>query len=75
MKTLMNHFQYIVGFGSSDCKCKSHLFFLKSEQRVEPRIVKALTSLGYPSKIVDISKILFLKKAADFHLLNIERAL
>ena len=31
-KALMRQFQCIVGFGSGDCKCKGHLFFLQRYQ-------------------------------------------
>jgi Uri superfamily endonuclease len=48
-KALMKHFQCIVGFGSSDCKCKGHLFFLQNRIGTELRISTILASLGYPN--------------------------
>ena len=48
-KALMPHFQGIVGFGSSDCKCKGHLFFLKNECGLESIITNLLRSNGLSS--------------------------
>jgi Uri superfamily endonuclease len=47
---LQNKFQCIVGFGSSDCKCKGHLFFLYNKMGMELRIGAMLKSLGYSTK-------------------------
>jgi Uri superfamily endonuclease len=55
-KTFMNKFPCIAGFGSSDCKCKSHLFFLDNKSRIKLDIVKIVRSLGHPTKIVDHPK-------------------
>lgn len=65
---LVEKFHCIVGFGSSDCKCKSHLFILKNERGVESKIVKLLRSLGYPSEIANNQVALpLLIRSGEFH--------
>jgi len=36
----------IPGFGSSDCKCKSHLYFEPREIRLKAKVVEAFAELG-----------------------------
>ncbi len=39
-KELEKHFRSIKDFGCSDCKCRSHLFYDKSRQRLRNKIIK-----------------------------------
>jgi len=34
------------GFGASDCKCESHLFFAPEPEELKSKVVKAIQSLG-----------------------------
>ncbi|MFC2071069.1 GIY-YIG nuclease family protein [Chloroflexota bacterium] len=43
-QTLGRRFESVLGFGSSDCKCRSHLFFSTGE--MEQEILEELYSLG-----------------------------
>jgi Uri superfamily endonuclease len=38
----------IPGFGSSDCKCRSHLFFAADESQIKSSIMAILNSPGIP---------------------------
>ena len=42
-QTLSRHFDSLPGFGSSDCKCRSHLFF--ATDKMKPTIMATLSSL------------------------------
>ena len=52
-KALTNHYLCIGGFGSSDCKCEGHLFFLNNEIGIELEISSILKSLGYLAEIIN----------------------
>jgi Uri superfamily endonuclease len=43
---LAKEIDFIPGFGSSDCKCKSHLYFELGENRLKTRVVEAFAELG-----------------------------
>jgi len=43
---LSHQFDSISGFGSSDCKCPSHLFFATDERQLKSRVMATLNSLG-----------------------------
>ena len=45
-KALDGELTYIPGFGSSDCQCKSHLFFSTDEDRLVKTITAFITWLG-----------------------------
>jgi len=48
----LNHqFNSIPGFGSSDCKCRSHLFFSADETRMKSSIMATLNSLPIDKRI------------------------
>jgi len=52
---LSARFDSIPGFGSSDCKCRSHLFFAGDKGRMKSGILAALDSLGLkPRLAVDL---------------------
>jgi len=44
-QALNSQFDSIPGFGSSDCKCRSHLFFATNENRMKSGIIATLNSL------------------------------
>lgn len=39
-KALEGQFAYVLDFGCSDCRCKSHLFFAPDEATIKSRIMK-----------------------------------
>ena len=53
-QTLGQQFDSIPGFGSSDCKCPSHLFF--ATERMEQKIMMMLNSLGMKPRLVKESE-------------------
>lgn len=46
-QTLANEFPSIRGFGSSDCKCQSHLYFTNSKLALKTSIVEAMNKRGH----------------------------
>ncbi len=50
-KALDSHFDCIPGFGSSDCKCHSHLFL--ATEAMKPKIVAILYSLGMKPRLAE----------------------
>lgn len=51
-KALESQFACVAGFGSSDCKCTSHLFFVPDREEMKSRIEKALGQLGYSFEVI-----------------------
>ena len=45
-QALANEFLSIPGFGSSDCKCQSHLYFANSKRALKASVVKAMNKQG-----------------------------
>ena len=45
-QALSHQFDSIPGSGSSDCKCRSHLFFSADKNRMKSAIMATLNSLG-----------------------------
>ncbi len=43
--SLGHHLEAIPGFGSSDCKCCSHLFFAPGEKVIKSQVLSSITSL------------------------------
>ena len=41
-QALATEFQSIPGFGSSDCKCRSHLYFANRKDRLKVKVVEAM---------------------------------
>ncbi len=50
-QALSRKFDSIPGFGSSDCKCASHLFF--TTEKMEQEIITVLNSLGMKPRLVE----------------------
>ena len=50
-QALSHQFDSIPGFGSSDCKCRSHLFFSADETRMKSTILATLNSLLIDKRI------------------------
>jgi len=49
-QALATGFESIPGFGSSDCRCKSHLYFGDNEHSMKERIVQAVGKAGITCK-------------------------
>jgi len=45
-QTLSEEFPSIPGFGSSDCRCRSHLYFEAEKDKLEKGIIEAVKSLA-----------------------------
>ena len=50
-QTLRPQFHSVPGFGSSDCRCPSHLFFAAEE--MEPELMAVLNSLGLKPRLLE----------------------
>ena len=50
-QTLMGQLDCIPGFGASDCRCRSHLFFSASENQLKQAIRATLDRLGLPMSL------------------------
>ena len=50
-QALSSQFDSIPGFGSSDCRCHSHLFFSADENQMKPTIMSILNSLPINKRI------------------------
>ena len=50
-RALGSQFQAIPGFGASDCKCPSHLFFSTEENQMKSIVLATLTSLPTDKRI------------------------
>jgi Uri superfamily endonuclease len=46
-QALKHRFHSIAGFGSSDCRCGSHLFFAAKERQMKSGVMTVLNLLGY----------------------------
>ena len=53
-RVLGSQFDSIPGFGSSDCRCQSHLFFAADEKRMKEAIKATLASLAMPPKLIGL---------------------
>jgi len=51
-QALSRQFDSIPGFGSSDCKCPSHLFFTTEEKKMLSRIMSNIDLLGIKPRLV-----------------------
>jgi Uri superfamily endonuclease len=47
-QALVDRFAFIPGFGSSDCQCKSHLYFANDAARLESGIGTAIAEVALP---------------------------
>ncbi len=52
-KALEPQFASVAGFGCSDCKCRSHLFFTPHEEEMRSAIERALDFVGCPFKVME----------------------
>jgi Uri superfamily endonuclease len=48
---LAGEFQFIPGFGSSDCKCRSHLYFAQGRDGLKARVAEAVKQAGIAYEI------------------------
>ena len=48
-QALEKRFDSIPGFGSSDCRCRSHLFFSPEENGMKRVVMASLNQLGFPT--------------------------
>ena len=48
-QALGSQFDSIPGFGSSDCRCRSHLFFTAEERHIKTAVKSILTSMATPA--------------------------
>ncbi len=52
---LSQKFHSVPNFGSSDCKCKSHLFFSEKRDVLEGGILNAVSQLGLQAEVLTIN--------------------
>ena len=50
-QVLAGKLQYVPGFGSSDCKCQSHLYFASEKDILKARVVEAVRQAGLAYEI------------------------
>ena len=50
-QALAEEFQSIPGFGASDCKCQSHLYFARGRDRLKARVAVAVKQAGLAHEI------------------------
>ncbi|RLC94559.1 MAG: GIY-YIG nuclease family protein [Chloroflexi bacterium] len=50
-QTLAKELPSVVGFGSSDCRCSSHLYFAPEPQELEHCVLEAATTLAKPFRL------------------------
>jgi len=53
-QVLNSQFDSIPGFGSSDCRCPSHLFFTAEGKPMKSAIMKTLKSMAIPPKLIGL---------------------
>ncbi len=51
-QALSRQFESIPGFGSSDCKCRSHLFFTADERQMKSKVMTNIGSLGIKPRLI-----------------------
>ena len=52
-QSLKRQLEAIPGFGASDCKCGSHLFFTTDERQMKSTIMATLDGLGIPLRLIE----------------------
>jgi len=50
-QALAGKFQYVPGFGSTDCKCRSHLYFASGKGSLKARVAGAVKQAGLACEI------------------------
>ena len=53
-QALSAQFDYIPGFGASDCRCPSHLFFVTENTQIKSAIMTTFESLAISPKLVEL---------------------
>lgn len=51
-QALRHRFDSVPDFGSSDCRCSSHLFFTTDEEQMKSEIMTILNVLGYRARLI-----------------------
>ena len=51
-QSLSHQFDWVPGFGCSDCRCRSHLFFDANERHMKKLIIVTLNSLSIQARLV-----------------------
>ena len=51
-RALSRQFDFIPGFGSSDCTCRSHLFFAPDKRQMKPGVSAVISTLGIQPKFL-----------------------
>jgi len=54
-QTLSREFSSVPGFGSSDCKCSSHLYYGSERKELRKGIIKAVRQTGVDYRIIHAS--------------------
>ena len=54
-QALSGQFDSVPGFGCSDCRCRSHLFFTSEENEMKPTIMATLESQGMMPRLEGIT--------------------
>ncbi len=55
-QALSRQFDFVPGFGCSDCRCHSHLFFSTNESQMKSTIMAILKSHGVRQKLARINR-------------------
>ena len=50
-QALQRQLDSVPGFGSSDCRCRSHLFFARDGEKLKPTVTTVIESLGIEPKL------------------------
>ena len=50
-RQLAGELQFVPGFGSSDCKCQSHLYFAGEKDRLKAKVAEAVKQAGLVHEI------------------------
>ena len=53
-QALSRHFDSIPAFGSSDCGCRSHLFFTSNERQLKAKAMASISSLGIKPRLTGL---------------------
>jgi len=52
-RSLSRQFDFIPGFGSSDCKYRSHLFFASDEEQMKSKVMANISRLGIKPRLLN----------------------
>ena len=65
-RTLINEFSCVPGFGCSDCRCKSHLYFANDRHHLESDIRRAIAEVALPQESLKEARGLSDRNEADY---------